>query len=399
MSGAPALDWSTPAFAHVKPWRVRQIRRPWSARRSSAGLVEDDLDVARVLAVLGGERAGALAGLDVGQRPHAPLGLRDDLVRDRRARRRGRAAGRAARRRAARRGRRRGGPPADPAAGEREVHRQTACAEAIPSSSARVRGAPPARAASAARSAARSPGVSTSSSSEGRRPIRTRAPAAWASAAWRANDPGRTRGRPPPAARSAARSCPRRGGRGRSRHRAPAPPAAPSPRPARARGSRPGRAAPAPRPAPPPRGRRAAPPPTARPPRGRARPGRRARSGAARAASLELLRGHDDDAVQPLHPPQRLEHVTRHRPRQRAAIVGPHSLAEALLGEAEGLDGEDGQRAQGTPEGYPRRAAAKFRASRATRRRASASPISTSVSSVGTSLARSSLTRPSISPA
>ena len=35
VSGAPALDWSTPAFAHVKPWRVRQIRRPWSARSSS----------------------------------------------------------------------------------------------------------------------------------------------------------------------------------------------------------------------------------------------------------------------------------------------------------------------------------------------------------------------------
>ena len=35
MSGAPALDWSTPAFAHMKPWRVRQIRRPRSARSSS----------------------------------------------------------------------------------------------------------------------------------------------------------------------------------------------------------------------------------------------------------------------------------------------------------------------------------------------------------------------------
>ena len=44
--------------------------------------------------------------------------------------------------------------------------------------------------ASAARRAARSPGVSTSSSSDGSRPTRTVAPAAWASAAWRAKEPG-----------------------------------------------------------------------------------------------------------------------------------------------------------------------------------------------------------------
>src|SRR5215212_10122696 len=35
-SGAPAFERSTPAFAHVKPWRVRQMSRPRSARRSSA---------------------------------------------------------------------------------------------------------------------------------------------------------------------------------------------------------------------------------------------------------------------------------------------------------------------------------------------------------------------------
>ena len=35
-SGAPALEASTPALAHTKPWRVRQISRPASARTSSA---------------------------------------------------------------------------------------------------------------------------------------------------------------------------------------------------------------------------------------------------------------------------------------------------------------------------------------------------------------------------
>ena len=82
VSAAPALDRSTPAFAHTKPWRVRQIRRPRSARSSSVLSSRIDLDVARVLAVLGGERARALARLDVRERAHAALGLRDDLVRD-----------------------------------------------------------------------------------------------------------------------------------------------------------------------------------------------------------------------------------------------------------------------------------------------------------------------------
>ena len=53
--------------------------------------------MARVLAVLGGERARALAGLDVGERAHAALGLGDDLVGD------DEHVGRAERRRAARR--------------------------------------------------------------------------------------------------------------------------------------------------------------------------------------------------------------------------------------------------------------------------------------------------------
>ena len=56
-SGSVALDASTPAFAHTKPWRVRQISRPASARTSCAASDEHDLDVARVLVVLRGERA------------------------------------------------------------------------------------------------------------------------------------------------------------------------------------------------------------------------------------------------------------------------------------------------------------------------------------------------------
>ena len=58
------------------------MSRPASARTSSRGLGEHDLDVARVLAVLGREPAGALAGNDVGEAHDPALGLGDDLVRD-----------------------------------------------------------------------------------------------------------------------------------------------------------------------------------------------------------------------------------------------------------------------------------------------------------------------------
>ena len=46
------------------------------------GLVEHDLDRARVLALLCGQLPRSLAGLDVGEVDHGALGLRDDLVRD-----------------------------------------------------------------------------------------------------------------------------------------------------------------------------------------------------------------------------------------------------------------------------------------------------------------------------
>ena len=85
-SGAGALEASTPALAHTKPWRVRQISTPRAARRSSCGLVEHDLD----------ERAGPCparpasasaraAGWTCRERHDRALGLGDDLVGDRRS--------------------------------------------------------------------------------------------------------------------------------------------------------------------------------------------------------------------------------------------------------------------------------------------------------------------------
>src|SRR4051794_2200336 len=111
VSGAPALERSTPAFAQMNPWRGGPVRgggagragvgavhagvradEPMAGAADEAAavgaqqldrLVEDDLDVARVLVVLRGQRAGAVARLDGRQRAHEPLGLGDDLVGDR----------------------------------------------------------------------------------------------------------------------------------------------------------------------------------------------------------------------------------------------------------------------------------------------------------------------------
>lgn len=44
-------------------------------------LLENDLDHARVLLVLGGEAECAVARLDIGEGAHPSLSLRDDLVR------------------------------------------------------------------------------------------------------------------------------------------------------------------------------------------------------------------------------------------------------------------------------------------------------------------------------
>ena len=148
--------------------------------------------MARVLAVLGGERAGARARLDVRERAHAALGLGDDLVRD------GEHVGRAERRVQARAG---GGEQAGEVVAGADLRQAREGVERrAPAVRPRGRGEPleqrararraAARASSAARSASRSPGVSTSSSSEGACATRTVAPAACASAAWRAKEPG-----------------------------------------------------------------------------------------------------------------------------------------------------------------------------------------------------------------
>ena len=78
-----ALDASTPALAQTKPWRVRQISTPRSARSDLGGLVEHDLHRARVLALLARPSSRARApGRDVGERDDRALGLGDDLVGD-----------------------------------------------------------------------------------------------------------------------------------------------------------------------------------------------------------------------------------------------------------------------------------------------------------------------------
>ena len=51
--------------------------------------------------------------------------------------------------------------------------------------------------------------------------------------------------------------------------------------------------------------------------------------------------GDDRDGVEPLHVPQRAEHVGEHRLRERLARAAAEQAAEALLGGAEALDRED----------------------------------------------------------
>ncbi len=158
-SGSEALDASTPAFAHTKPWRVRQMSRPASARTSSAVSDRIDLDVARVLAVLGGERERpARPGVTSASRTIRPSAFETTLcaiASTSPARSSTPVARRSARQVVAR-----------PDLGQAREREQLDQATAASSSSARVRAAPPGHAASARRSAARSSGVSTSSPSE-----------------------------------------------------------------------------------------------------------------------------------------------------------------------------------------------------------------------------------------
>ena len=83
VSGAPALEASTPALAQTKPCSVRQIRRPASARTSSA---VSDRTTSTWRGSLPCSAASASArgpGRDVGEAHDPALGLGHDLVRDR----------------------------------------------------------------------------------------------------------------------------------------------------------------------------------------------------------------------------------------------------------------------------------------------------------------------------
>ena len=197
----PAFEASTPAFAQTKPWRVRQISTPRSARRIVARLVEHDLHVragpcrARRRRARARARPAHVGELDdarprPSRRPCARRRATSPVAQRRRPR---------ARRRSARRGRRRRGSRAAPAsarASSARSSRVAAQARSMPArrwrrSAARVCAAP--RGARRARSAARRGPrrVSTSSASEAtsrdlgrrRRPPR-------ASSRWRSQLPG-----------------------------------------------------------------------------------------------------------------------------------------------------------------------------------------------------------------
>ena len=164
-----AFDWSTPAFAHTKPWWVTQMSVPSTARSSSADSSSTACTSRAILAVLARERAGALAGLDLVEAAHAALGLRDHLVGHHqhvavaevgRSRRRHQAR-EVVTRPHGRERRERG----DAQRGQAGVRAGAVHAPARSSwrSAPRVDGAWPRRPSSAAASSARSPGVSTSS--------------------------------------------------------------------------------------------------------------------------------------------------------------------------------------------------------------------------------------------
>ncbi len=240
------------------------------------GLAEDHLDRPRVLAVLGGELARALAGRHVGEPDDAALGLADDLVGDHEH------VGRQQLDPGAREQRREVVARAhlgQPGQGLERDHPAAAAADSIRASSARVRGATPGRPASASCRAWRSSGVSTSRPSE-----RTSRDAHLG--------PGRVRARRVAGEGAGAEGGLDHVGRGEQQrvgagavavghdHHARAARsgrAARRSRRGRARGSRRGRAAPARHRPRAPRGRRSAPPRTGRPraDRGRRTPPRR----------------------------------------------------------------------------------------------------------------------------
>ena len=230
------------------------MKRPASARTSSALSARISSTSRGSLPCSAASCARPRAGLDVGERDDAPFGLGHRLVRDDEhvagaqpglRQPRGRAASSAARSSPAPISGRPGSASARDAhaAARRELRQQRA--------GARRGGRQP---ASASRRAARSPGVSTSSSSERSAATRTSAPAAAPRPAWRASEPGPKEGahhvRRGEQQRVRARAVPVG-----DDHHAPArrsrarrAPAARRPRPGRAPGSRRARAGPARRP-------------------------------------------------------------------------------------------------------------------------------------------------------
>ena len=107
-----ALEASTPALAQTKPWRVRQISTPRSARSTAADSSRTTWTCARVLAVPARKLDRARASARPRQAPQRTLGLGHDLVREHEH-----VAGLAIRRpAAARRGRRPAAPRAARAA-------------------------------------------------------------------------------------------------------------------------------------------------------------------------------------------------------------------------------------------------------------------------------------------
>ena len=221
-----ALEASTPAFAHTKPWRVRQISTPRSARSSSAVSSSTTCTWRGSLPCSAASACARSAGPD--RRPARARGPRPWTrpCGRRRARRRRAAAALGARPRAAApRGRRPARTSGRGPSGERraapsaQVRRRARRRPAR----RRVRGATSGQRSSALRSAARSPGVSTSSASDSSGSTCGAAPASRARsrvAAERLPGPkaGRDRVRAAPAA---ARWCPCRGGRARRRRRRP----------------------------------------------------------------------------------------------------------------------------------------------------------------------------------
>ena len=392
-----------PAFAQTKPWCVRQMKRPASARTSSA-LSARISSTSRGSLPCSAASAGAAApGITPASGTTRPSALATALCATTSTSARaspGSASRAAPRRRAARRGRR---PPDLGQAGERlRAEAAHAAARASCASSARVRGAAPGQPPSACagprgrracrRRAAseRQPRDAHLGAGAGRQPG---VPGERARAERRRHDGGRRqqqRVRPrampvgddhDPLGASAARGVAREqpADLGRVERRAVA-----------GHEQHPLGAAPAAR-----RRRRAAPPRSAPPRRGRRSRAAPASAAAAAACGSAVT---TRTAVEAADGAERLQHVADHRGGERRPLGRADALGQALLRAIEGLDrgGRRWCRHRGAGR-YPS-ASANPSVSRASRSRPAASGIATSVSSVGSASVRASATRPSRSP-